>query len=113
MRVRNLIGGALVLGLVLLPSVVGCQQQPAGNNPATNVDLEKILKRLDEMVTRHDLDEAAKGWASKKDVEAVQARVAPVETDCTPMSMPPMSTAQCWAKWQRKSTRTFLASWRN
>ena len=110
---RNLIGGALVLGLVLLPGVVGCQQQPAGNNPATNVDLEKILKRLDEMVTRHDLDEAAKGWASKKMWKRFRRESHPSRTDCTPMSMPPMSTAQCWAKWQRKSTRTFLASWRN
>jgi len=76
MYVRNLIGCALTLAL-LLPGFVGCQ--PPANNSAIE-DLTKSVKKLsDEMVTRHDLDEAAKGWATKKDVIDFGARVAAVE----------------------------------
>ncbi len=49
---------------------------PAGKNSLTKEDLKDILK---EMVTHRDLDEAAKGWASKTDFDDLRKKVAAVE----------------------------------
>ncbi len=68
MIARNSIGSALVLALLLLPGLVGCQ--PVASNSAIE-ELNKSVKKLsDEM---RDLNEASKGWANKKDVDSALA----------------------------------------
>ena len=50
------------------------------SNPTNLDELTKSVKKLsDEMLTRHDLEEAGKGWATKKEVADLDARVATVE----------------------------------
>ncbi len=81
MIVRSLIGFTLLSALLLLPGLVGCQ--PWTNGSVTKENLEELTQNVknlsDKMVTRHDLDEAAKGWAAKQDVIDLGARVATVE----------------------------------
>ena len=75
MCVRNLIGCMLVLTLLLLPALVGCQ--PANNSAAiddVNKNLNKVLGKI------QDLEEAAKGWpVVKKDVDDLGVKVVAVE----------------------------------
>jgi hypothetical protein len=76
MIARNWIGSALVLALLLLPGLFGCRSE-VSNSAIEDKKLDDLTKSVnklsDEMVTRHDLDEASKGWAKKNDVDRALA----------------------------------------
>jgi hypothetical protein len=73
---------ALFSTLLFVPGFVGCQPFGDSSATATKIDeLAKSVKKLSEdMITRHDLDEAAKNWAAKKEVVDLGARVEAAES---------------------------------
>ena len=77
MCVRNLVGCMLVLTLLLLPGFLGCQT-PADYS-AMNGKIDDLSKNVRN--SSDEMDEAAKGRVTQKDVDAVREKVAAGERE--------------------------------